>query len=198
MIHQAAQLANTKDPSTGQYLFGGTASSQTPFTTTTDANGNVTGVTYNGNSSVNQVEIGEGVMTSVDVPGANTSGSGARGLITDSQSGADLFNHLIALRNDLTPATRRPSPAPTARICRTDENKIFTRSATTVRCKRGWTTAATVASNSTQTLNTMISNTSSADMVQTMVQLNQTQTAYQAALQSGAKIMQLSILNYIG
>jgi flagellin-like hook-associated protein FlgL len=29
------------------------------------------------------------------------------------------------------------------------------------------------------------------------VQLNQTQTAYQAALQSSAQIMQLSILNYL-
>jgi flagellin-like hook-associated protein FlgL len=33
--------------------------------------------------------------------------------------------------------------------------------------------------------------------VQTVVQLNQAQTAYQAALQSGAKIMQLSLLNFI-
>ena len=31
----------------------------------------------------------------------------------------------------------------------------------------------------------------------TMVQLNQAQTSYQAALQSGAKIMQLSLLKYI-
>jgi flagellin-like hook-associated protein FlgL len=43
----------------------------------------------------------------------------------------------------------------------------------------------------------MISNASGADMVQTIVQLNQAQTAYQAALQSGSKIMQLSLLNYI-
>jgi len=30
-----------------------------------------------------------------------------------------------------------------------------------------------------------------------MMQLSQTQNAYQAALQSGVKIMQLSILNYL-
>jgi len=30
-----------------------------------------------------------------------------------------------------------------------------------------------------------------------MVQLSATQTAYQAALESGVKVMQLSILNYI-
>jgi flagellin-like hook-associated protein FlgL len=43
----------------------------------------------------------------------------------------------------------------------------------------------------------MISNSSSADLMNTMVQLSQAQTAYQAALQSGVKIMNLSILNYI-
>jgi hypothetical protein len=43
----------------------------------------------------------------------------------------------------------------------------------------------------------MISNSSSANLVQVMMQLNQTQNAYQAALQSGVKIMQLSILNYL-
>ena len=57
--------------------------------------------------------------------------------------------------------------------------------------------AATITSNSSQSLDKMISDASSADVVQTMVQLNQAQTAYQAALQSGAKIMQLSILNYL-
>jgi flagellar hook-associated protein 3 FlgL len=79
LIQQAAQLLNSKDPATGQYLFGGTNSGQQPFTVTTDANGNVTGVTYSGNSSVNQTEIASGVNVSVDVPGVNTSGSGAIG-----------------------------------------------------------------------------------------------------------------------
>src|ERR1017187_1937537 len=72
LIKQVVTAANKKDPATGQYLFGGTASGSAPFTTTTDANGNVTGVTYNGNSSVNQSEIGSGQTTSVDIPGANT------------------------------------------------------------------------------------------------------------------------------
>jgi flagellin-like hook-associated protein FlgL len=43
----------------------------------------------------------------------------------------------------------------------------------------------------------MITNASSANLVNTMVQLNQAQTAYQAALESGSKIMSLSLLNYL-
>src|SRR5882762_9960757 len=59
LIRQAADLLNGKQ--NGSYLFGGTASGQAPFTVTTDANGNVTGVTYNGNTSVTGADIGDGV-----------------------------------------------------------------------------------------------------------------------------------------
>jgi len=58
-------------------------------------------------------------------------------------------------------------------------------------------TAASYASTQSLAVNQQISNSSSADMVQTMVQLSQAQTAYQAALQSSAQIMQLSILDFL-
>jgi len=36
-----------------------------------------------------------------------------------------------------------------------------------------------------------------ADLAQTLVRLNQTQTAYQAAMQSGAQLLQSSLLDYL-
>jgi flagellin-like hook-associated protein FlgL len=59
------------------------------------------------------------------------------------------------------------------------------------------TTAASAATSNAQNLGTMVTNASSANLVNTMVELNSAQTAYQAALESGSKIMQLSILNYL-
>jgi flagellar hook-associated protein 3 FlgL len=178
-------------------LFGGTASTSAPFTTTTDANGDVTGVTYNGNSSVNQAQIGAGMTATADIPGANTGSSGAHGLITDSQSGADLVNHLIALRNNLnagnTPAISNTDSANLQK----DQNNVAYQVANNGVVQSQLNVAATIATNRSASLDKMITNTSSADLVQTMMLLSQTQTAYQAALQSGAKIMQLSILNYI-
>jgi len=76
LIQQAVQVMNSKDGD--QYLFGGTASGQPPFLATTDANGTVTGVTYQGNASVAENEIGQNSTVSVDVPGQNNSGSGPR------------------------------------------------------------------------------------------------------------------------
>jgi len=197
LINQVVNAANTKDPSTGQYLFGGTVSSNAPFTTTTDANGDVTAVTYNGNSSVNQAQIGAGMTATADIPGANSGSTGAHGLITDSQSGADLINHLISLRNNLTAGNTAAITSTDNADLQKDENNVAYQVANNGVVQSQLTTAATFATNSSQSLNTMISNSSSINLVQVMMQLNQTQNAYQAALQSGVKIMQLSILNYI-
>ncbi|MGA2247865.1 MAG: hypothetical protein ABSH48_22995 [Verrucomicrobiota bacterium] len=197
LINQVVSAANTKDPATGNYLFGGTASGTAPYTTTKDANGDVTAVTYNGNSSVNQTAIGAGQTASVDIPGANTTGTGARGLITDSQSGADLLNHLIALRNDLQSGDTSAISGTDDANLQKDENNITYQVANNGVVQTQLSAAATSASNNSTTLDSMISNSSSANLVETMTQLNAAQTAYQAALESGSKIMQMSILNYI-
>ena len=52
LIQQAVQLGNTKNGN--EYIFSGTKSDTPPFSATTDAKGNVTGVTYQGNTSVAQ------------------------------------------------------------------------------------------------------------------------------------------------
>jgi flagellar hook-associated protein 3 FlgL len=197
LIQQAAQLVNTKDPATGQYLFGGTNSGQQPFTVTTDANGNVTGVTYSGNSSVNQTEIASGVTVAVDVPGVNTSGSGSQGLITDSRTGADLFNHLISLQNDLLSGNTTAISGTDTTNLQSDENNLTYQVAYNGNVQTRLNTASSLATSQSNSLTGLISNVSSADLATTMTQLTQAQTAYQAALESSAAIMQLSILNFL-
>ena len=197
LIQQAAQLLNTKDPATGQYLFGGTNSGQPPYAVATDANGNVTGVTYQGNASVNQTEIAPGVTIAVDVPGENTSGSGAYGVVTDSRTGADLFNHLIALQNDLSSGNTSAITNTDAPNLQNDQNNLTYQVANNGNVQARLNTASTLATSQANSLNGLIANESGADLVQVLTQLTQTQTAYQAALQSSASIMQLSLLNYL-
>jgi flagellar hook-associated protein 3 FlgL len=164
---------------------------------TRDANNQITAVSYSGNGTVNQSEIGEGATASVDVPGVNNAATGARGLLTDSQSGADFLNHLISLRDNLLAGNKTAITATDSPNLKKDENNIAFQIASNGVAQNRLTTAAAFISDSSQSLDKNISNQSSADMVQTMVQLNQAQNGYQAALQSSAKIMQLSILNYI-
>lgn len=197
LIQQAVQLVNTQDPATGQYLFGGTDSSQQPFTVTTDSDGNVTAVNYQGNSSVNQEDIGPGLTTSVDVPGVNNSGSGPQGLITDSRTGADLFNHLIQLQNDLLDGNTTAVSTTDNQNLQKDEDNVTYQVAYNGNVQTKLSTAASVATSQTTSLDQNISNASSADIVNVMVQLNQAQVAYEAALESTSRILQVSMVDFL-
>jgi flagellar hook-associated protein 3 FlgL len=197
LIKEAVQLVNSKDPATGQYLFGGTNSSQQPFAETTDSSGNVTGVTYSGNSSVNQAQIGTNTTISVTVPGVNNTGSGPQGLITDSRSGADLFNHLIALQNDLESDNTSAITSTDTTDLQNDENNMTYQVANNGNIQTRLNLASSFAGSQTTSLNTSISNASSADAVQAMVQLNQDQTAYEAALEVTSRVMQVSMVDFL-
>jgi flagellar hook-associated protein 3 FlgL len=197
LIQQALELVNTQDPATGQYLFGGTDSGQPPYTATTNADGDVTGVTYQGNSSVNQTQVASGVTVATEVPGSNTSGTGAYGLVTDSRTGADLFNHLIQLQQDLSSGNTTAVSTTDATNLQNDEDNMTYQVANNGNVQAQLSTAASLASSQTTSLSTSISNASGADLVTTMTQLNQTQAAYEAALESSATIMQLSLVDFL-
>jgi flagellar hook-associated protein 3 FlgL len=197
LIQQALQLVNTQDPSTGQYLFGGTNSGQQPFTATTDANGNVTGVTYQGNTSVNQTQVASGVTVATEVPGENSTGTGAYGLITDSRTGADLFNHLIQLQQDLSAGDTSAISSTDSTNLQNDEDNMTYQVANNGNVQDRLDTASSLATAQNTSLTNAISNASGADMVNTITELNQTQTAYEAALESSASIMQLSLVDFL-
>ncbi|HEX4266134.1 MAG TPA: hypothetical protein VH597_17490 [Verrucomicrobiae bacterium] len=197
LIQQAVQVLNSKDGD--QYLFGGTASSQPPFVAATDANGNVTGVTYQGNDSVTENEVGQNSTVTVDIPGENTSGSGARGLVSDSRYGADLFGHMISLQNHLLAGdTNSISTVDQPALSKDDDNILYQVSnngAVQARLEVAASTASTQQSGLAASLN----NVAGADLTQTLTQLTQAQNAYQIALQSSSTILQLktSLLSYL-
>jgi flagellar hook-associated protein 3 FlgL len=189
LINQAVQIMNTKDGD--QYIFGGTASGQPPFVATTDANKNVTGVTYQGDATVTDHEIGTNSMISIDVPGANTSGAGARGVITDSRYGADFFNHLISFQNDLLAGNTDAVKTTDAPSLLKDEDNIITQVSYNGAAQARLETAASAASARQTSLNTSLTTVAGADLAQTLTKLTQAQNSYQIALQSSASIMQL-------
>lgn len=196
IIQQALQLANTQD-SQGNYIFAGTNVTTPPFAATTDANGNVTSVAYQGNTSVAQSEIAPGVTVSTQTLGANTTGSGPRGLITDSRYGADLFNHLISLQNDLNSGNTAAVNATDAPALSKDENNIDYQVGSNGVVQSNLTNASSVETQQGTNLTTQMSNLTSANLATTLTQLQQVQTSYQAALQSGVLVLQMSMMNYM-
>jgi flagellar hook-associated protein 3 FlgL len=196
LIQQALQLANTQD-SNGNYIFAGTDSSTPPFVAATDANGNVTGVNYQGNTSVAQSEIAPGVTVSAQTLGANTTGTGPRGLITDSRYGADLFNHLITLQNDLASGNVGAVTTTDRQNLSNDENNIAFQVGSNGVLQSTLTNTNSVASQQGTNLTTQMSNLTNANLATTLTQLQQVETSYQAALESGVQVMQTSLLDYL-
>ncbi len=198
LIQEALQVGNTQDAN-GNYIFGGTATGAPPFTATTDASGNVTGVTYNGNTSVAKAEIAPGLTVSAQSPGENNTGSGAGGVFADSRTGADLFSHLISLQQNL-------SSGNTSAIASTDtpesdqgrRQRGHANQRQRRRAIRRWSRPGTSPRSNRPAIDSQMSNDTNADLAQTLTQLSQTQTAYQAALESGTMVMGLSLLEFLG
>lgn len=195
LIHQAVGELNRKQGD--GYLFGGTKSDQPPFVAETDANGDIVSVTYQGNTEANASEIAEGVTLAVTVPGANTTGDGPKGLVSDSRSGADLFNHLIVLRDNLRAGDTKAIADSTRAELQSDEAHFLDQlgefGATQARLESA---ASSVIERSTA-ITTETSREGDADLAETLVRISETQTAYQATLQSAAKLMNLSLMDYL-
>ena len=189
LIQQAVQLMNSQSGS--QYIFGGTNSSQAPFTVSTDASGNVTAVTYSGNTSVSQSEIADNTTMAVDSPGENNSGSGARGVVSDSRYGADLFNHLISLQNDLQSGNTSAIASTDAPNLTKDDDNIIWQVANNGAVQTRLTAAASFATAQQSGLQQSLTNVAGANLAQTLTQLSQDQNAYQIALQTSSEILQM-------
>jgi flagellar hook-associated protein 3 FlgL len=196
LIQEALQVGNTKDDN-GNYIFGGTNSNTPPFTATTDANGNVTGVTYNGNTTVDGGEIAPGLSVSAQIPGENNTGTGPSGLFADSRTGADLFGHLISLQQDLASGNVSAISSTDGPNLGNDEDNVVTQISGNGVIQSTLTAAGNVGTEQSTNIDSEMSNETNADMAQTLTQLTQTQTSYEAALESGTMVMNLSLVNFL-
>jgi len=192
ILQEALQLANTQDAD-GNYLFSGTACDATPFLSTT-SNGIVTSVTYNphAGTEVAQSDIGPNTKVSAQVLG-----SGTDGLFTNTTTGADLFNHLISLQADLASGNTSAISSTDAPALQKDEDNVTTQISANAVVQSALTAAKSLLSAQSTNITTQISGDTSADMATTLTELSQTQTAYEAALESGTKIMSVSLLDFL-
>jgi flagellar hook-associated protein 3 FlgL len=197
LIEGALQLANTRHQD--GYLFGGTKNTQMPFTATRDADGRITGVTYNGSETVNEVEVAEGITVKVNIAGVNTSGTGDRALFGDSHSGvgADLFQHLIDLRDHLRSGDTDTIRTTDLDNLLRDEDNILFHYGNIGAVESRLDTASALANQRKGSLGGLVSNESDADLAQTLVALSEIQNAYTAALKTGGTILSQSLLDFL-
>ena len=116
---------------------------------------------------------------------------------TTAHTGADLFRDLISLRQNLSSGNTSAITSTDTPNLTTDENHLVSGIAANGVLQSALESASTNSTNLGTNLTTQTSNLTSANLATTLTKLSQTQTAYQAAMQSGVLIMNLSILDFI-
>jgi flagellar hook-associated protein 3 FlgL len=165
----------------GRYVFSGTQTLTQPYQVGS------TNDTYAGNTGTITREIGQGVQVAVNVPGSTIFGDGTTGLIaTLRQISTDLrANNGSALQNgDLTALD-------------TAETAISAQQATVGAMSNRLTSATSRLQQLQQATTQQLSNVQDADMAQTMIDFSTQTAVYQAALKSGAQIIQPSLMDFL-
>lgn len=195
MIHQAVSSANIN--LRGDSVMAGTLNGQPAYTLTVGTDGRVESVTYNGNQDTPSLDIAEGQELSASVVGSNPTGSGPAGLIEDPRAGADLFKHLIQFQDQLLAGTGAAVTTTTAVGLQADADNLLRHIAANGVVQGRLEAASATVSDRLQSLEGQISGETDADLAKALVRLNETQVSYQAALQTGGKILTMSLMDYI-
>jgi flagellar hook-associated protein 3 FlgL len=179
--NQIVQLANTSYE--GNYIFGGTATQSAPFTL--DAT-QPSGVAYNGNSGVNNVEIAPGSTIKTNVPG-NQIFMGASGSVMGS-----LQQLVTALQSGDTDAIGTATAQVNTSLNYVSQQRVFYGSAVD-QLNDNQTSLQQEQVNLTAQDNTLVA----ADMAAAATGLSQEQTQRSATLAALAQIIPQSLLNYL-
>lgn len=178
---QILSLANTSVQ--GVYVFGGTATSSAPYkldSTATD------GVSYSGNTGVNTIQVGNDLSVSGNTPGSD---------IFQNSSG-NVFKAL----NDMITALNNNSQTDIESASNELQSALQT-----VSLKQGnynstlsqLNSESTYLQNETVTLQSQENNLVGADLASVISDMTQRQVTEQASMQAAAKIMPMSLLNYL-
>lgn len=182
LIEQTVQLSNSKFGN--DYLYAGTAVGSAPFVATRDAAGQVTSVSYSGNSTNSSIPISESTSLTPSTDGTTNNGL------------KDFLNQLVALRDALK-GTGTTSITDVQTQLLTSEDMLVSSISEHGGVQTRIEATQSQLADRSLSLQSLVSSETEVDMPTTIVKLNQSQTAYQAALQSAANIMKVSLLDYI-
>ncbi|WP_373471076.1 flagellar hook-associated protein FlgL [Carnobacterium alterfunditum] len=177
----------------GRYIFAGMNTTEKPFNVEKNADGKITGITYEGTKEGNgnlSREIAPGVSVELNTDGRkfmnaqNTDGS--------DNLGTFFSEVLTALDSDDT----KKLSSLLDRADQEIENVVSNRAKTGSIYNR---LNATLERNDSEKLNlkTMLSENQDIDLAEKYMEYTMESTAYQAALSMGTKILQTSILDYL-
>jgi len=180
----------------GAAVFGGTKTEDSPFAASRDANGRITSVGFQGNGGPREIEVRRGVSLDIAVHGSDEAGGLGLPAFRDS-TGYDAFQVLIDLRDHLAAGDASAAGTDVAEVGGARAQISTARTAYgTVQTRLDLARASQ--EEAELTARTALDETAAVDVSEAAVELAEYDAAYQAALAVGTRIMQISLLDYLG
>jgi flagellar hook-associated protein 3 FlgL len=181
----------------GHALFSGSRTDVAAFSAVYGVGGEITAVNYQGNGEDRTTEITPGRNASYNMLGSNEAG-GQFGVFRDTADGIDIFNTLINLR-DFVAADDKNSINTISSSALTDSLAHLTEA----EARLGGIQNRLISANaSNEDLNEItssaLSKVSDTDIADAATKFAQLEAAYKAALATGARVMDLSLVDYLG
>jgi flagellar hook-associated protein 3 FlgL len=186
IIAQTVQTGNAINGS--QYVFGGTQTTTPPLATTTDASGNITAVTYQGNDGQINYEVAQGVQMTVNTNGA--------ALFQVTGGSSNVFNTLISIKNDMLNDDTTDLSGMLSQIDDITTN-VQSQQAVVGAKEDRLTSAMTRNQNDKTSMTSALSNLQDVDTAQASVEFSEKSNVYQAALETAAKVLTPTLVNYL-
>lgn len=181
ILQSVVSLANISY--SGSYLFGGTASTATPFVADPSS---PSGYSYVGNSGVNSVSIGDSLSIKVNLPGDQIFSSSSVDVL------GSLSSLVTALQTGTASDIQTAGTKLSAAINYIGQQRVFYANAETQLNSQ-----QTYLQKETVTLSSKATRLVGIDMAEAATDLAQAQTANSAALAAAAKVLPTTLLNYL-
>jgi len=186
ILEQMVTTGNTQ--SGGKYIYGGYQTQSAPFQVTR-VSGEITAVTYAGDSGVEQVEIDSGLTVNKNVPGDQ---------VFQPPAGTDVYATLITLRDALRTGNTAQI---NASITATDNahTQIVTEVSQLGNKSKMMETNASNLTAKTTSLTKLSSEIGDTDAAAAIVKLQTAQNVYEAAMSSSTLLLQQkSLVDFLG
>lgn len=214
IINQLVQIGNTKIGD--RYVFSGQRDKTTPFTTVKDANGLVTAVEYQGDANKISMSIQPGLtdaskdsvnLTGIDVFGATSVLIPADPLAVPPQeevTTTELFKNLIALRDelmkdepDLTKISGEPAESTIMGKMDVDRNSMLLQQTYLGARMATYEMAQSLLENNNTIITADLAANEDLDIPKAIIDAKSAENVYNMALAVGARIMPMSLIDFL-
>lgn len=184
LLESVLQFTNTDND--GRYIFSGTKTSTVPFSAVRDSSGRISAVSYTGNNEEIKYQVGPNTYIQVNTPGGT--------FFQDNE----IFSTLISLRDALESSTFDSTAFLDLRNTLDTATDTLSTEITKFGAKanRLEMTAHSL-ENSQIALKELISYTEDADIASLIMDLKRQENVLQSSLETGARIIQPTLLDFL-